>query len=411
LWILGLTAWQATVGWTRSATLGDTSRFGLMFFQIVAVVQLFGLLFFAALSGASSISYEKDRRTFVLLLLTDLRNSEIVVGKLLGSLLQILLLLLASAPLLAMIVLLGGVGLAQVGETLLVLAATGVAAGSLGVLVALWRDRTFQSLALTVLLLVLYLFLVRALSVLPLLLSIPTWLGGNAIVPLVQRSLDPLLAMQSVLTPPGSEDALATLPPALGYTGAMVLLSVLLNFWGIFKLRVWNPSGEPIMQREAPGAEGQSAEAEEKDRARAHAAPGKARAVWTNPILWREIRTRAYGRRPLLVKTAYFLVLGLICYSALMPVINGETQAGFAAAFGLVPVGILSLLLVAAQAVTAVTSERDTGALDLLLVTDLSPQEFIFGKILSTACWRPRRGRIRNCWGCGTPNHGRASRA
>ena len=42
---------------------------------------------------------------------------------------------------------------------------------------------------------------------------------------------------------------------------------------------------------------------------------------------------------------------------------------------------MLSLLLVAAQAATAITSERDTGALDLLLVTDLTPQEFIFGKL------------------------------
>src|SRR5262249_51836189 len=49
---------------------------------------------------------------------------------------------------------------------------------------------------------------------------------------------------------------------------------------------------------------------------------------------------------------------------------------------GLVPVVILSLLLVSAQAVTAITSERDTGALDLLLVTDLTPKEFIFGKLL-----------------------------
>jgi hypothetical protein len=46
-----------------------------------------------------------------------------------------------------------------------------------------------------------------------------------------------------------------------------------------------------------------------------------------------------------------------------------------------VPVGILSLLLVSAQAVTAITSERDMGALDLLLVTDLTPREFIFGKL------------------------------
>ena len=42
---------------------------------------------------------------------------------------------------------------------------------------------------------------------------------------------------------------------------------------------------------------------------------------------------------------------------------------------------MLSLLLVAAQAATAITSERDTGALDLLLVTDLTPREFIFGKL------------------------------
>src|SRR5947208_5000224 len=53
----------------------------------------------------------------------------------------------------------------------------------------------------------------------------------------------------------------------------------------------------------------------------------------------------------------------------------------FAAAYGLLPVGVLCLLLVAAQAATAITSERDTGALDLLLVTDLTPQEFIFGKL------------------------------
>jgi hypothetical protein len=151
----------------------------------------------------------------------------------------------------------------------------------------------------------------------------------------------------------------------------MLGVSLLLNGWSILRLRVWNPSGEPVMQRERP-------EDEDVDRARAHAAPGPVRRVWPNPILWREIRTRAYGRRPLLVKLAYFLVVGLLCYYAFAP--GGGRE--WAAARGLVPVGILSLLLVSAQAVTAITSERDTGALDLLLVTDLTPQEFIFGKLL-----------------------------
>ena len=83
-------------------------------------------------------------------------------------------------------------------------------------------------------------------------------------------------------------------------------------------------------------------------------------AVGANPILWREISTRAYGRRPLLVKTAYFVVLALICYFALAPLWGGA-RFPFAAAYGLVPVGVLSLLLVAAQAATAITSERDVG--------------------------------------------------
>jgi ABC-type Na+ efflux pump permease subunit len=44
-------------------------------------------------------------------------------------------------------------------------------------------------------------------------------------------------------------------------------------------------------------------------------------------------------------------------------------------------VTIVSLLLVGTQAVTAITSERDRHSLDLLLATDLTPHEFIFGKL------------------------------
>jgi hypothetical protein len=141
------------------------------------------------------------------------------------------------------------------------------------------------------------------------------------------------------------------------------------------------------MQREKPADDKEIDPAFEPDKAKqlaratAHAAPGRVRHVEGNPILWREIATRAYGRRPLLVKLAYAAVLLLIGFFALAPLIQGRPPVGFEAAYGLVPIGVLSLLLVAAQATTAITSERDTGALDLLLVTDLTPREFIFGKL------------------------------
>jgi ABC-type transport system involved in multi-copper enzyme maturation permease subunit len=362
LWVLGLTVWQVFVGWSQATTLADNARFGLRLFKLISEVQLAFILFFAALSAASAITQEKDRRTFILLLMTDLRSYEIVLGKLLGSLLQIVLLLVGMVPVLVLVILLGGVGAGQVFQAALVLAATALTAGSAGCLVALWREKTFQALALTVLFIVLYWCLVRGLGNLPFAWA-PTW----------QDWLDPLSALESVLEPRAADQSWWV--PAYGFGLVMILLSVGLMGWGIARLRVWNPSGEPIMQREIPEEE------EEKDRAKAHAAPGAAREVWANPILWREMRTLAYGRMPLLVKMAYFLVLALVCYYALAPLWSGEGAGQFTAAWGLLPVSILSLLLVSAQAVTAITSERDIRALDLLLVTDLSPIEFIFGKL------------------------------
>jgi ABC-type transport system involved in multi-copper enzyme maturation permease subunit len=370
LWVLAFTVWQTTVGWDSPAGINELSRFGLLLFQVFSYVQLVLLLFFSALLAAGTISQEKDRRTFVLLLLTDLRNYEIVLGKLMGSLLEILLFLAGMIPIMFLIVLLGGVEPAQVLEASLVLAMTALAAGSLGGLIALWRDKTFQALALSVLILVLYLCLVHALSILPVLLPAI----DEDVISSVQNCLEPFLALHEVVNPPENDGALS---PALAYSLAMLGLSILLNGIGIWKLRVWNPSGEPIMQRDAAVKA-----AEELDRARAHAAPGRVREVWANPILFREIATRAYGKRPYLVKIAYFLVLALVCYYALKPGQSMARDGGWAAARGLTPVVIISLLLVSAQAVTSITSERDTGSLDLLLVTDLTPREFIFGKLL-----------------------------
>lgn len=369
--VLGLTAWQNMVGWSDTVTLGDNAHFAQFLFQIFTLLQLSIMPFFAAFAAATAITQEKDRRTFLLLLLTDLRSWEIVLGKLLGSLLPIVLLLLGMLPVLTLLMLLGGIALFQVLKATLVIAAAALAAAALGNLLALWRDKTFQVLALTVLCLVLYLCLVKALPFLP----ETAWFAADY----WQQRLDPDLALQSVLSPADPSLALrasnAASEPVYGFAGMMLLVSGVLVLVGIRGLRRWNPSGEPIMQRERP-------EEEDKDRVRAHAAPGPVRQVWANPILWREVATRAYGRRTILIKLAYAVVLALICSYALAPLWTEAPRVAFFAAYGLVPVGIISLLLVSAQAVTAITSERDCGALDLLLVTDLTPQEFIYGKLL-----------------------------
>jgi hypothetical protein len=336
--------------------------------------------------AASAVAQEKDRRTFVLLLLTDLRNYEIVLGKLVGSLLQIGALMACAVPILALTMLLGGVSFDQVVLAAIVLVASGLAAGSLGSLLALWREKTFQSLALTVLTLVMYLLLVEAVGA----------LVGDADAAWRTR-LNPGRAMLSVVDPPieaSLVDTDAPRPwtallaerflhaPATSYAGIMILFMIGMNALGLWRLRAWNPRGEPIQQPETAAADAERSVKQADRRLDVHAAPGKYREVWMNPVLWREIRTRGYGTQAFLVKAAYLIVFAFIVAWIYPTASTGASQVNrLAPATGLVPAMVLSLLIVNARAVTAITNERDLKALELVLVTDLSPREFVFGKL------------------------------
>ncbi len=103
--------------------------------------------------------------------------------------------------------------------------------------------------------------------------------------------------------------------------------------------------------------------------------------MWDNPVLWREMRTWAYGRKAMAIRLVY-LALVAAAAAALVAAHRGPAGVTFATgALIMAPLCVLSLALVNAQAVTALTSERDIKALDLLLVTDLSAKEFVFGKL------------------------------
>src|SRR5690606_29803690 len=120
------------VGTQVVRNVGDFARFGSLIFQILAPLQLAVLTFFAALAAASAVALEKDRRTLVLLLLTNLRNTELVLGKLLASVLNVLTMLVAALPVFMLLELFGGVSLDQIVRTFAVTLASILAAASLG---------------------------------------------------------------------------------------------------------------------------------------------------------------------------------------------------------------------------------------------------------------------------------------
>ena len=107
------------------------------------------------------------------------------------------------------------------------------------------------------------------------------------------------------------------------------------------------------------------------------------REIWTTPILWREICTQAYGRKVGIIKFAYFAfavfcILWLSRVSPESPLVFG-TLSGEGLIIALL--SLVALVLVNAQSVTSLTSERDGQTLELLLVTEVTAKEFVFGKL------------------------------
>lgn len=373
LLVLVFTAWLVLTGTQLVRDAGDLARFGGVLFQILAPLQLALAVFFSAIFSAASVAQEKDRRTLILLLLTHLTNSELVLGKLFAGLLQVLVMLLAGLPIFMLVAMLGGVSFDQIARVFAVTLFSIVACGSLGSTLALWREKTFQALAMTVLALVLWLALGEAVAAGALGRG---WLGLSHTTWAV--AISPWQAILEAARPQfGTAAALGPFRSAVDLFLAFAAgATLILNAVAIARVRVWNPPrAERAMRRAVEEAQVETA-AEV-----VHAEPRAARwrPVWDNPVLWREMRTWAYGRKTLVIRLAYLLLFAISIWAIRGLALQGAAASSVAAAA--VPLLFLSLVLVNAQAVTALTSERDVGALDILLVTDLTPREIVFGKL------------------------------
>ena len=340
------TCWLVITGTQSITTAGDTARFGATLLRILAPLQLALAMLAAAMTSAVSVSAEKDRRTLELLLVSRLTDAQLVFGKLAGSLVRVLLLVLSAVPMFALAGLFGGVTPEQLARVFVVTVATALAAASVATTVAFWKDTTFQTLAITAFALV-------------------AWIAAGEITAATggvtaAAAVSPPRALFAALGPHGAQTYLPFLATAAG----VILVA---NLIGVSQVRRWNVAVG--RRREQP------------ETAQAVAARGESRLVWENPILWREICTKAYGRRIVFVRIAWFLL-----FAAAVAGIVAEARSPqpdrLAVAIAVIPMALASLLAVTALAVTSITTERDRGAFDVLLVTDLEPKEFVWGKLV-----------------------------
>jgi ABC-type Na+ efflux pump permease subunit len=164
LGVLICTAWTVVTGAQEIRTISDMARFGSVLFQVLAMLQLAVMMFLSATSATSIVAQEKDKRTLILLLMTNMSNRELVLGKYGAALLHILTLVLAGLPIFTMVMLLGGVSPGQVVAMTAVTLGGSLLAAALGNFVAYWREKTFQSISMTFLLIVIWIGLAEAIA-------------------------------------------------------------------------------------------------------------------------------------------------------------------------------------------------------------------------------------------------------
>ena len=339
------TCWLVLTGTQAVTSPGDTARFGATLLRTLAPLQLSLAVLAAAMTAAVAVSVEKDRRTLELLLLSRLSERELVLGKLAASLLRVILMLLSAIPVFGIASLFGGVTGIQLGRLFIVTAAAALSAASIATTVAFWKDTTFQAVAITAFALVAWIVIGEAAT---------SWFGTA-----VGEQLSPARAMFAALSPAGGN-----LGSFLSLCGILILVT---NVVAIQRVRTWNMARDA---RRAAQAQGTTASAQSRP----------ARYIWRNPILWREICTNAYGRTIVIVRVAW-LLLFTAAVAGIVSEARAENPDRFAVAVAVIPMALASLLAVTALAVSSITTERDRGSLDLLLVSDLEPKEFIWGKL------------------------------
>jgi len=355
----GSAAWRVT----RMAEAGRTITAVIVWFQFVTM-QLLALLVLSA-----AISEEVHRRTLGVLMTTPVSGFQIVVGKLLSSLLQLGLLLAVSLPLLVVVRVFGGVPWDFVASGLCITLTAALFAGSLSLYFSIGSRRSY------------WVFLQAAVTMLVLFFVFPwacVMLGHWSEVEFTDSLvgwLNPWAAMLVATEQMSSaRTRLAGYPwpfHCLAMTGASAaLLAVCVA--KVRRVALAQIAGETPADRRAASRAARLGPA-------APAAPaGAIRRITGSPVVWREVRTSlTHSRRRALRVAAATLGLLLVTYVIGWRDLAHDNDTHIVYVLILTGLGLLATSVLAASGITA---EKEAGTWPLLLCTTLSGGEILLGK-------------------------------
>ncbi len=377
-------AWSMAMRGGRSGSaVFQLSRMPEVGKQIVTTIvwfQFLAIQFVAVTMLSSAISEEVQRRTLGVLMTTPIGSLQIVLGKLLSKLLQLVLLLAASMPLLAIVRVFGGVPWDYVLSSLCVTLTAAIFAGSVSLAFSTYTRQAHQVVARTALIcFLLYAGPLIVVQLLQLRYQVRIVPGvalsyANPFIVMTYATRNMLFASPAALT-------VAWLP----HCAIMAGLSALMLAFSMISVR-------RVGLRQATGQPGIFASRKERRAAKAKRRTGHGSAATSGriifvkgpPIVWKEMRTmsvRVSRFMPVLSAVLAVLVLaatyGYCAYKGYLAI------EGVHAAFVLTYF-LLGLLRTATSAATSITSEKEARTWPVLLTTVLTDRQIVLGKIIGS---------------------------
>jgi ABC-type transport system involved in multi-copper enzyme maturation permease subunit len=140
---------QAAFGFGGSTFANASAIIGQTVFTAISIFQLILVCFIAPAFTAGQISMEREKQTLDLLISTPLRPGAIVVGKLLAALAFVGLMIVAAVPISAIVLMYGGASIDDIVRQQVVLLATALGFGAVGLFFSALLKRTQAATVLT----------------------------------------------------------------------------------------------------------------------------------------------------------------------------------------------------------------------------------------------------------------------
>ena len=122
---------------------------GQSIFTLLSIFQLILVCFIAPAFTAGQISLEREKQTLDLLISTPMRPGAIVIGKLAAALAFVVLMIVAAVPITAIVLMYGGASIEDIVRQQVVLLATALALGAIGLFFSALLKRTQAATVLT----------------------------------------------------------------------------------------------------------------------------------------------------------------------------------------------------------------------------------------------------------------------